>query len=150
MRIFVFGTLKQGFPNYQHNTGAHIPGHFQMRESYPLYLVGKRQSPWLVDNPGYGNRVYGELFDVDSAALGAMDTLERVSDPDGYTRQTVQVCDETKKVQDAFVYVKSLAQFSEAIRAGQRVTGPVDEYTLEMAAGYSPRATIENRLSQES
>ena len=57
--VFVFGTLKQGFPNFATNKGARVAGDFMTVERYPLYLVGERYSPWLVDAAGKGERVVG-------------------------------------------------------------------------------------------
>lgn len=78
--VFVFGTLKEGFPN----KGIRMAGTFLTKECYPLYLVGERHSPWLINAPGDGKRIVGQVFEVDQAALEAMDKLERISVPDGY------------------------------------------------------------------
>lgn len=51
-RVFVFGTLKEGFPNFAVNTGIRLSGNFETEDLYPLYLVGERHSPWLVLNAG--------------------------------------------------------------------------------------------------
>src|SRR6478672_567892 len=90
-RVFVFGTLKEGFPNFATNRGHRIAGDFVTVQRYPLYLVGERFSPWLLDAAGEGERVIGQVFEVDPAGLAAMDDLERVTQPDGYRRRTVEV-----------------------------------------------------------
>ena len=51
-RVFVFGTLKEGFPNFATNRGRRIAGGFVTVQRYPLYLVGERFSPWLLDAAG--------------------------------------------------------------------------------------------------
>ncbi|HYP70984.1 MAG TPA: gamma-glutamylcyclotransferase family protein, partial [Variovorax sp.] len=84
--VFVFGTLKEGFPNFATNKGRRLPGVFLTKDRYPFYLVGERHSPWLVDQPGEGERVVGQVFEVDKVALAAMDALERIHEPDGYRR----------------------------------------------------------------
>src|SRR4051812_338878 len=71
--VFVFGTLKEGFPNFATNRGQRVPGRFTTRAKYPLYLVGERHTPWLMDHPGVGMRVAGQVFRVDDATLAAMD-----------------------------------------------------------------------------
>ena len=53
--VFVFGTLKEGYPNFATNRGRRIPGDFVTRERYPLYLMGERFSPWLVSSPAKGS-----------------------------------------------------------------------------------------------
>jgi len=44
-KVFVFGTLKEGFPNFKKNKGIRYRQNFDTKESYPLYLVGVRFSP---------------------------------------------------------------------------------------------------------
>ena len=89
--VFVFGTLKENFPNHHKNTGVRQPGSFCTRDRYPLYLVGERHSPWLLEQPGVGHRVTGEVFEVTNAGLAAMNALERVGERDGYHRTAVSI-----------------------------------------------------------
>src|SRR3954469_2278028 len=89
--VFVFGTLKEGFPNHAVNRGERMPGTFVTREPYPLYLVGDRHSPWMIDTPGEGHRVAGQVFRVDAVTLSAMDRLERVGERGGYRRKLIEV-----------------------------------------------------------
>ncbi len=49
--VFVYGTLKEGFPNFEINRGVRLPGTFIMAERYPLYLVGERCVPWMILQP---------------------------------------------------------------------------------------------------
>lgn len=139
--VFVFGTLKEGFPNFHANRGQRVPGVFQTLECWPLYLVGVRCSPWLLDRRGAGMRVRGQLFSVDGVALARMDRLERTSEPDGYRRVTLQVVPSDQPGEarpcTAFAYLKA-AQDMERETA---CVGPLDEYTPEHAARYRPRGT---------
>ncbi len=137
--VFVFGTLKEGYPNFATNRGRRIPGDFVTLERYPLYLMGERFSPWLVFLPGEGERIVGQLFEVDDAALAAMDLLERVGEADGYRRVPIVV----EGVGDAggpqrivHAYVKPPAQFDVA----QARLGPLAEYTMAHAGLYKSRA----------
>lgn len=82
--VFVFGTLKEGFPNFGSNAGRRLPGMFRTRLKMPLFLVGERCSPWLLNLPGIRHHVFGQIFEVDRPALEAMDILERVHESDGY------------------------------------------------------------------
>ena len=136
-RVFVFGTLKEGFPNFAVNRGTRLPGRFLTRDRFPLYLVGERHVPWLFDQRGEGERVAGEVYEVDDAALDAMDRLERVKEADGYRRAAILV-EVPGATFDAFAYLKPMAQFDPAaVRAG-----PLAEYTLEHARLYRPRAAV--------
>ena len=136
-RVFVFGTLKEGFPNFAVNRGTRLPGRFVTHDRFPLYLVGERHVPWLFDQRGEGERVAGEVYEVDDATLAAMDRLERVREADGYRRAAILV-EVPGATFDAFAYLKPMAQFDRAeVRAG-----PLSEYTLEHARLYRPRAAV--------
>ena len=135
--VFVFGTLKEGFPNFATNRGVRVGGTFKTRKPYPLFLVGERRSPWLMDEPGAGLHVEGEIFRVDESTLQAMDRLERVTAPDGYRRVLLEVeCRETAACHLAYAYLKPVGQLVPSdIREG-----PLGAYTHDHAALYRPRA----------
>ena len=135
-KLFVFGTLKEGFPNFKKNKGSRVAGDFYTRYPYPLYLVGERASPWLILEAGQGHRVHGQVFNVTSAALLEMDKLERISETDGYQRIELEVCfQQTGETIEVFAYGKSIEQLSAAIVQCE-LEG---EYTLEHAALYRAR-----------
>ena len=104
-RVFVFGTLKEGFPNFAVNKGVRVPGTFRTRDRFPLYLVGERHVPWMLDLRGEGERVVGEVYEVDDTALAAMDRLERVAEPDGYRRVAIPVEGDDAPL-EVFAYLK--------------------------------------------
>ena len=134
--VFVFGTLKEGFPNFAINRGTRVPGTFRTREAYPLYLVGERHSPWMIDVPGQGTRVVGQVFRVDDAVLAAMDQLERVDQPDGYRRVQVELeGGEAIGIRAAWAYLKP----AEQLQSCEVRHGPLPEYGLEHAALYRQR-----------
>jgi gamma-glutamylaminecyclotransferase len=138
--VFVFGTLKEGFPNFRVNKGIRVPGEFVTAQQLPLYLVGERRSPWLINTPGQGHQVVGQVFRVGSAALEEMDALERVNEPDGYKRLLIDVVAQGNSSSigssPVFAYLKQPEQFSPSIAR----RGPLAEYTLEHAALYQGRA----------
>ncbi|MEJ8849392.1 gamma-glutamylcyclotransferase family protein [Variovorax rhizosphaerae] len=133
--LFVFGTLKEGFPNAATNEGRRIEGEFVTLERYPLYLVGDRHSPWMIDLPGQGHRVAGQLFEVDEAALARMDALERITEPDGYRRERIQVVGPQDAVPvEAHVYLRPQLPGCADIRSG-----PLEAYLPEHARMYRSR-----------
>ena len=137
--VFVFGTLKEGFPNFGSNAGIRLPGEFVTEQPLPLYLVGERHSPWLINAPGQGYQVAGQVFHVDQAALEQMDALERIGEPDGYRRLSVAVVARGASFSQrivAYAYMKAPEQFS----LSSARLGPLAEYTLEHAALYRRRA----------
>lgn len=136
--VFVFGTLKEGFPNFTTNKGARVAGDFMTVERYPLYLVGERWSPWLVDAAGEGEQVVGQVFEVDEATLAAMDVLERIAEHDGYRRVMLEVQapkDARGATFSVHAYIKPREQFALA----DARMGPLQEYTHEHAARYRSR-----------
>jgi gamma-glutamylaminecyclotransferase len=90
-RVFVYGTLKAGFCNFHVNRGTRVPGEFITEQAFPLYVIGAFGLPWLVHEAGQGHRVMGQLFEVDDESLAAMDMLERVGEPDWYTRRPLSI-----------------------------------------------------------
>jgi len=132
--VFVYGTLKEGFPNFSINTGIRIPGVFITKDHYPLYLVGENYVPWLMVQPERGERVSGQVFTVDRSTLLAMDRLEDIAEPDGYRRLKIQVVHtETLNEMTAFAYMKPQEQLDlAAIKLG-----PLSNYALEHASLYS-------------
>lgn len=129
--LFVYGSLKEGFPNFPVNAGRRIEGDYRTACAYPLYLWSG-QLPCLLPQPGRGVPVRGQLFEVDAAALQAMDRLERVGEPGGYARHTIRVVRTdvagTAAV-EAFVYM----QDPRLLDTPGEHLGPIDDYTAEHA-----------------
>ncbi|XP_074819179.1 gamma-glutamylaminecyclotransferase [Natator depressus] len=93
-RVFVYGTLKKGQPNYQHMlNGTHGIAKFQGRgrtvEKYPLVITGKYNIPFLLNIPGTGHHVTGEIYSVDDQMLQFLDEFEGC--PDMYQRTPVRL-----------------------------------------------------------
>ena len=129
--IFVFGTLKQGFRNFHVNRGWRIGDDVITVEPYPLHIIGPRCLPWLLDRPGEGLPVVGQLFEVDDETLAAMDLLERVDDPQWYVRRRIRVRPHPGGGMpvEAWVYFGGEPGFAGALRHA----GPVAEYTAALA-----------------
>ena len=135
--IFVYGTLKEGFPNFALNNGRRVGGRYRTRWAFPLYvvqLVNEERAPWLVNQPGQGHRVSGEVFEVEDVTLQAMDVLEEVGLPTGYARVEVELesLDTPGPVLRAQAYLKQADQLGDCLAR----EGPYDEYTPALAAGY--------------
>ena len=138
--IFVFGTLKQDFPNFEFNSGTKLGGSFTTVEKYPLYLIGPRYSPWMINNPGVGFQVEGEVFEVNSSGLKAMDDLERVDKNNGSQRMMVPVQSGSGHgTRDVFVYLKPLDQYLGELEANNVQSGPWSSYTIEHSLLYRSR-----------
>jgi gamma-glutamylaminecyclotransferase len=127
-RVFVYGTLKEGFRNFGVNRGRRLPGRFVTRDPYPLYVIHDFGLPWLVHAPGQGLRVAGQVFEVDDDGLVALDALERVHEPGWYTRRALTVQHE-----DDGTLLAVEAYFGDAARVvpGRWHHGPLAEYTAQ-------------------
>jgi gamma-glutamylaminecyclotransferase len=136
-RIFVYGTLKQGFCNFHVNAGQRLPGTFETLDAWPLYVLGGLGVPWLVATAGQGHRVRGQVFDVQPHDLVRMDALERVSEPGWYTRSAlaVQPLGGAGEALDVEVYFGCASRL-----ATDRIhLGPLAEYTLAHQTLYCGR-----------
>ncbi len=133
--LFVYGSLKEGFPNQHVNTGRRVDGQFRTVERFPLYLLGNGEVPCLLAPPGNGYHVIGELYEVNADELTRMDRLERLGEPGGYERVEVKVqplSSSTTQALEALVYLKQEA----SIPSDTARLGPFEQYTLEQAARF--------------
>ena len=137
--VFVYGTLKEGFRNHPINDGVRVvgpsDGQFETIERFPLYLVGRRRLPWLLDRPGEGHHVVGELYEVDPPALARLDELEQIGRPGWYVRSDILIrprrrADDTKA--DATIAAQVYFGVPERLETDEIHTGPIAEYTLEI------------------
>jgi gamma-glutamylaminecyclotransferase len=134
--IFVYGTLREGYPNHHHNVGVRKTGTFRTVEQFPLVLNGHRHSPCLIYSPGEGYPVRGEVYRVDDEGLALMDKLERIEAPDGFQRRQISVTSETQlPVGEVTVY----AYLKKADSVNDIRQGPFQEFTLEHASLYRSR-----------
>ncbi len=134
LRVFVYGTLKQGFRNFHVNRGTRLPGVFVTLQAFPLYVIGEFGLPWLVHEPGQGQRVRGQVFEVDADALAAMDALECVDQPGWYTRLPLSV----QAAAGDTAHIQAAAYFGSAARLAVDAVhhGPLAEYTPAHQALY--------------
>ncbi|XP_006927441.1 gamma-glutamylaminecyclotransferase isoform X1 [Felis catus] len=93
-RVFIYGTLKRGQPNHKvlldgANGRAAFQGRGRTVEPYPLVIAGEHNIPWLLNLPGQGRCVAGEIYVVDEQMLSFLDEFEGC--PDMYQRTPVRV-----------------------------------------------------------
>uniref|UniRef100_A0A673UTG7 Gamma-glutamylaminecyclotransferase n=1 Tax=Suricata suricatta TaxID=37032 RepID=A0A673UTG7_SURSU len=93
-RVFVYGTLKRGQPNHKvlldgANGRAAFRGRARTAEPFPLVIAGEHNIPRLLNLPGQGRRVEGEIYAVDEQMLSFLDEFEGC--PDMYQRTSVRV-----------------------------------------------------------
>ena len=125
--LFIYGTLKRGFPNFvPFMNNAHYIGNVQTTLPFPLVIGGKWFSPCLIDEQGVGTKVMGELFQVSDEDLEKLDLLEATHLPNGYRRITIEICGiDQSRCKEAWTYVKDRAVI-EGIHSE-----PFNEYKLD-------------------
>ena len=133
--LFVYGSLKQGFPNEHVNTARRVAGSYRTQERFPMFLLGEGEVPCVVSPPGTGHQVIGELYSASADDLARMDRLERIGEPLGYER--VEIAIErfdlpTVEQTQALVYLKK----EHFIPQSTPRVGPLAEYKLEHAARF--------------
>ena len=103
--VFVYGTLKATFSNHYWymKTADYIDDATTVKK---YTMIGKNAAfPYVVCEHIRGHNIKGELYEVDSATLAALDRLEGY--PTHYTRQTIQVTLSDGTVEDALIYIKA-------------------------------------------
>lgn len=60
-------------------------------DRYPLVVGGRWFTPYLIDEPGSGHCVSGELFRVTDPHLAQLDAFESVHLPNGYVRKQLAI-----------------------------------------------------------
>lgn len=94
MKIFVYGTLKKGQPNHEflmdkEKGTAQFICQAKTIEKYPLLVATSFNLPFLLNLPDVGNRIVGEVYEVDSTMLSSLDEFEDY--PEMYNRLEKQV-----------------------------------------------------------
>jgi gamma-glutamylaminecyclotransferase len=106
--VFVYGTLKRGFPNFDaHMQAAKFLGPARTLDAYPLVIGGQWRTPFMIDEPGEGSPVSGEVFGVDDNTLALLDHLEGIGQPNGYHRAEITIDFlPAKRTMTAMAYLK--------------------------------------------
>ena len=94
--VFVYGTLKKGEPNHHwlsttQNGFQKFLGQAETVNRFPLVIASRLgfiefniwnifylryNIPYLMDKPGVGNKIMGEIYEVDDKMLEKLDELE--------------------------------------------------------------------------
>lgn len=81
INVFVYGTLKSGEPNHYwltdvKNGGATFIGAGKTKTKFPLIIGSRFNVPFLLNQPGVGYEINGEIYSVDEKMLANLDVLE--------------------------------------------------------------------------
>jgi gamma-glutamylaminecyclotransferase len=93
-RVFVYGTLKRNQPNHHFFEApelgqCELVGTGRTVASFPLIVTTRWNLPFLLYAPGKGQKINGEVYDVDDRLMQWMDKFE--GHPDVYERVKVHV-----------------------------------------------------------
>ncbi|CAO1368691.1 unnamed protein product [Diamesa tonsa] len=80
-KVFVYGTLKRGEPNHhwltkKDNGYSNYLSNAVTTQKYPLVVGTRYNIPFLLNKPGDGNYVMGEIYEVDDQMMSKLDVLE--------------------------------------------------------------------------
>lgn len=107
--VFVYGTLKRGFPNYDKwmKPFKYIADGIT-QEKFQLIVGGPYYSPILLNELGEGHKICGEIFEVDDAGLKILDVLESIGKSNGYKRiATNAQYSNSPDILNVWIYVKN-------------------------------------------
>mmetsp|Transcript_491 Transcript_491/g.1697 ORF Transcript_491/g.1697 Transcript_491/m.1697 type:complete len:167 (+) Transcript_491:37-537(+) len=108
-RLFVYGTLKRGFPNERViPEGCTWEAEAETVQELPLIVGSKYFLPLLVHAPGFrgAKKVRGEVYWCTKEAMDLLDKFEGV-DTNSYDRVRIDVRLDDGLVVDAWAYVRS-------------------------------------------
>lgn len=94
LKVFVYGTLKQGQPNHKwltnaSNGAATFISTGTTTQKLPLVIGTRYNIPFLLNKPGTGNLIHGEVYEIDEPMLTRLDVLEGY--PDFYNREVQDI-----------------------------------------------------------
>ena len=114
--VFVYGTLKRGYPNNPLLEGSQFLGE---AVTVPTYKMVETSFPVIMPDPS-GKPVAGEIYTVDDATLARLDQLER--EGRSYDRvmidATLPLSNEERLPTQAFIYVGREDRFGEMFARG--------------------------------
>jgi gamma-glutamylaminecyclotransferase len=144
-RVFAFGTLKRGFPLHEAGIAdALYLGECMTAEPYPMMIAGPWFAPMMLNEPGNGYRVRGELYEVSDECLARLDKLESAGTPGNYRILIAVASLAGGPPQSAFAYMKArqlaVPVHSELLELydDRRFIPPSRRPSPDHAAGCSP------------
>ncbi|KAL3523324.1 hypothetical protein ACH5RR_016158 [Cinchona calisaya] len=140
--IFTYGTLKRGLYNHalmkelMATHDASFVGEYTTVESFPLVL-GPYGIPFLINLPGSGHRIPGELYSLSGRGLARLDELEGI-ETGHYERLPVNVVAEDGGEVVAVEGYFAHRNFGEALwrKSGEK---GLSEFSEEMGGKYVKR-----------
>lgn len=98
MLIFVYGSLKKGFPNHFNMDGSIFIGFGETKDLFEMYPNMAHRFPYLVHNRGRGLQIHGELYEVPtSIVISRIDPFEGTPPYDRHREDDIGYVSERRK-----------------------------------------------------
>uniref|UniRef100_A0A1I8NIG1 Gamma-glutamylcyclotransferase family protein n=1 Tax=Musca domestica TaxID=7370 RepID=A0A1I8NIG1_MUSDO len=123
-KVFVYGTLKRGEPNHHwltkaENGYARFIAAGQTDEKFPLVVGTRYNIPFLLDHPGVGHNIQGEIYEVDKSMFANLDILEDY--PNYYDREIQKITTtESRETVPCWIYL--IRKFPEKLLEKEHLT----------------------------
>ncbi|XP_036331369.1 putative gamma-glutamylcyclotransferase CG2811 isoform X1 [Rhagoletis pomonella] len=116
IKVFVYGTLKRGEPNHHwltrpENGHSRFVCEAQTVQKFPLVIGTRYNIPFLLNKPGAGHNICGEVYEVDDTMFANLDVLEDY--PNYYDREIQQVKSKDNVSIDCWLYL--IKEFPEQL-----------------------------------
>lgn len=114
MIVFVYGTLKKGCSNHTILESMVIerePINVVTISKYPMFKASNNYFPYLVNKPGEGDYIKGELYEIYDKHEEKLDYFEGV--PELYKKGKIDVTDGQTVYKDVNVYYKCCESYYE-------------------------------------
>ncbi|CAH1735565.1 unnamed protein product [Chironomus riparius] len=149
IRVFVYGTLKSGQPNHflmqdVKNGMAKFIARAVTTEKFPLVVATRYNIPFLLNKPGTGNYINGEIYEVDQQMFEVLDKLEDY--PTWYDREILEMSTTDQKI-SCWIYM--LKNYPEKLLKLPMLTSyesSVDKPYLESYYDYCSMETMNEDL----
>ncbi|XP_067631173.1 putative gamma-glutamylcyclotransferase CG2811 isoform X3 [Eurosta solidaginis] len=153
VKVFVYGTLKRGEPNH-HCLTRNENGHSrfvceaQTIKKFPLVIGTRYNIPFLLNKPGSGHNIWGEVYEVDDKMFANLDVLEDY--PDYYDREIQQVKNKDNELFDCWLYL--IKEFPEQLLSKRHLESYHNTQELPYCESYLDSSKndlhVENELNR--
>ena len=109
MLLFVYGSLRRGFPNHYMLENSVYLGEFSTTDTYIMIGTRSKAFPYIIKEGvidcAIPTQIVGELYDVEPNAINRIDALE--GHPHTYNRQLITVTNDTKNTDmfESYIYI---------------------------------------------
>jgi len=102
IKLFIYGTLKNSYPNHHYLKNGLFLGNATTVSKYPMIYSGN--FPCLYDKKDTGNIIQGECYEIDEKDLKRIDSLE--GHPNFFERKEIEICLNNETI-TVFCYFKN-------------------------------------------